>query len=76
MSKVQCFYNVNYNHGHPDGQSKFQWGFGWFELLGDCVPLTDQIKDKIVDGDTNAADIYNLNLTAFTPFHDEVFEED
>lgn len=70
---LQCFYNCNYNHGSPTGQSKFVWGFGYFDLIGDEVkPLSQQI---IEIAKLDESEVFNLNLTSFTPFHDDLFED-
>lgn len=70
--KIQCFYNCNYNHGACDGQSKFAWGFSYFELTGDdAKPLKQQL---IESAKLNESEVFNLNLTSFTPFPDELFD--
>jgi len=69
--KVQCFYNANYNYGAYDGQSKFVWGFSWFYLLDSSEPLTEQILKA---AKLEKSDVFNLNLTAFTPFTNETLE--
>ncbi len=69
---VTCFYNVNYNYGSYDGQSKFAWGLDRFYLEEGSRPLSEQLTDLIGSDDT----IYNLNLTSFQPFPDSVFEEE
>lgn len=74
MKMVQCFYNASYNNGSENGQSKFIGGFGWFDLFsGEGNPLTDQILK--LHPDISKSDVYNFNLTAFTPFPESVFEE-
>lgn len=71
MSKVQCFYNVNYNEGVSDGKSKFAWGFGVFDLSEKKGQLREQIIDH---AEIREHGVFNLNLISFTPFHDAVFD--
>jgi hypothetical protein len=73
QTRVQCFYNANFNLGSPDGQLKFAWGFGWFYLHGEVNPLVDQLVEKLkYDKD----EMFNINLTSLTPFPDSVFEQE
>jgi hypothetical protein len=69
--KVQAFYNVNFNLGDYSGQSKFAWGFSVFDL-SDETPLTEQILKQL---DYHSDQVFNLNLTAFTPVGDVNFRE-
>lgn len=69
---VQCFYSLEYNEGYSHGQSKFAWGFGWFHLRGEPLPLVEQLLTYMEKDDT---EVFNMKLTAFTPFHNNVFED-
>ena len=62
--RVQAFVNVMYNHEHDEGQQKFAWGFGWFDLGDKANPLSSQIMDRF---SLSRGDTFNLNVTAFTP---------
>ena len=71
---VQCFYNVNYNYGSSEGVSKYAWGFGVFHLLGNSAPLLEQVQNSIESSrGVSTDDMFNVNITSFTPFPDEVF---
>lgn len=72
QTKVQCFYNVNFNLGAPTGQYKFAWGFGWFHLHGNATPFVDQLIEKL---EYSKDEMFNINLTSLTPFPDSVFEQ-
>ena len=61
---VQAFVNITYNQGGPDGNSKYGWGFGKFDLSEGSAPLIDQIMNRF---DLSKDNTFNLNLTAFTP---------
>lgn len=69
---VQCFYNVNYKEGHYSGQSRAHYGFGYFHLCGDCEPLKGQILKAMGMSEDK---VFNFNLTSFTPFPSQVFED-
>lgn len=69
--KVQCFFNLNYNHGSDGGQLKFAWGFAWFYLIDNEKPLYDQLIDAAKIEKSN---VFNLNLTALTPFTNDTLE--
>lgn len=72
-TKVQCFYNVRFNIGSKTGCLKFAWGFSKFLLHNDDKPLLAQIID-ILPFEEN--EVFNVNITALTPFPDSVFENE
>ena len=72
QTRVQCFYNVNFNLGVPDGKCKFAWGFGWFYLHDKNRPFLDQLIEKL---EYSKDEVFNINLTSLTPFPDSVFEQ-
>lgn len=70
--KIQAFYNVNFNLGGYDGQSKFAWGFSVFDLSESEAPLKEQVLSKLGYPEDQ---VFNLNLTAFTPVDEINFRE-
>ena len=57
--KEAMFYNFNYNHLAPDGQLKFFWGIGFFDLSKAILP-------QLISASAHQADdMHNINLVAF-----------
>jgi len=54
------FYNVSFNYGSCDGQSKFSWGINNFDL---AKPLKEQIIKLSPDIDLGL--VYNFQVNAF-----------
>ena len=55
------FYNFQYNYGHEQGQLKFVWGIGEFDVEKPLVP------QLIAKTGFDKSDVFNPNLTAFNP---------
>lgn len=58
------FVNVVYNYKSPTGQSKFCWSVKEFDL---SKKISDQLYVMLEEIGHAKDDVFNLNLTAFTP---------
>lgn len=58
------FVNVDYNYKSPNGQSEFCWTVREFDL---SELLSDQLHAMLEEIGHMKSDVFNLNLTAFTP---------
>ena len=60
MKSGNIFYNASFNYGSSDGQSKFTWGIGSFDL-NKC--LISQVIERVEDVEIDK--VFNFNLTSF-----------